>query len=66
MVTRTSCVDRFVADQRGGISFLILPMFILLIVLAGVSLDVLIEETHREDLQDALQKLKVRVRNNDT
>ena len=37
-------------------SFLILPMFILLVVLAGLSLDIYIEETHREDLQDALDR----------
>ena len=37
-------------------SFLILPMFILLIVLAGLTLDIYVEEAYREDLQDAVDR----------
>ena len=37
-------------------SLLVLPMFLLLVALAGITLDLYIEETYREDLQDALDR----------
>ena len=53
---RATLIKRFLADERGAMSIMILPMFILLVVLGGLSLDVYIEETYREDLQDALDR----------
>ncbi len=55
-VTRDIIGKKFLADEGGAMSFLILPMFILLIVLAGLAIDMYSEETYREDLQDAVDR----------
>jgi hypothetical protein len=46
----------FRRDERGGVTTLILPMFILLIFATGLAIDLVRHEAHRSDLQNSLDR----------
>lgn len=51
-----SSIKRFASDRRGGLSNLMLPMFLLLVLTTGWSIDLILHETERAGLQDAVDR----------
>ncbi|MEM7056211.1 MAG: Tad domain-containing protein [Pseudomonadota bacterium] len=49
-------IKRFAADEQGGLSNLMLPMFLLLVLTTGWAIDLILHETERADLQDAVDR----------
>jgi len=49
-------LKRFRNDERGAISIMILPMFLLIVLLGALAIDIYSEETFREDLQDSVDR----------
>ena len=47
---------RIVKDERGALTPLMLVLFIGMILITGISLDLIRQETERSDLQDALDR----------
>lgn len=49
-------LGRFCRDESGGVTALMLPMFLLLVVATGLAIDLVRHEAHRADLQNALDR----------
>lgn len=56
MTRLTKKMSKFAADDAGGMSLLILPLFLLLMFITGLALDLIQHETYRADLQNAVDR----------
>lgn len=56
MMRLRKTLETFSADETGGISTLMLPLFVLLMVVTGLAIDLMMHETERADLQNSLDR----------
>ena len=56
MKTILRSLQQFGADERGTVTNVMLPMFLLLILTTGWAIDLIMHETERADLQNALDR----------